>query len=188
MYDLNLSVPNLTSKKYSDDNRFLLLKNYLYELNETLSHALDVKNQTELKELSEKLASANKIQQESLAILGAVNRNSSDKGGVINLTCEGTDLSENLTYYVKCYESSGLVWVSLRFEAARELSADVTHTIAKIPQKTPRIFTPLQSLANFSGGGQSTGGIVYGTGDIVLRSDTAIAPGTLVYISGFYII
>ncbi len=40
MYDLNLSVPNITSSKYSSDNRFLLLKNYLEELNETLSFAL----------------------------------------------------------------------------------------------------------------------------------------------------
>ncbi len=40
MYDLNLSVPNITSSKYSSDNRFLLLKNYLQELNETLSFAL----------------------------------------------------------------------------------------------------------------------------------------------------
>lgn len=51
MYDLNLSVPNLTSPKYSDDNRFLLLKNYLYELNETLSFALGDKSVTEIKKL-----------------------------------------------------------------------------------------------------------------------------------------
>ncbi len=47
MYDLNLSVPNLTSPKYSNDNKFLLLKNYLYELNETLSFALGDKSETE---------------------------------------------------------------------------------------------------------------------------------------------
>lgn len=40
MYDLNLSVPNITSDKYSNERRFSLLKNYLYELNETLSIAL----------------------------------------------------------------------------------------------------------------------------------------------------
>ncbi len=40
MYDLNLSVPNISSTKYSDDEKFYLLKNYLYELNETLSYAL----------------------------------------------------------------------------------------------------------------------------------------------------
>ena len=51
MYDLNLSVPNLTSPKYSNDNRFLLLKNYLYELNETLSFALGDKSQTEIQML-----------------------------------------------------------------------------------------------------------------------------------------
>lgn len=40
MYDLNLSVPNISTTKYSDDEKFYLLKNYLYELNETLSYAL----------------------------------------------------------------------------------------------------------------------------------------------------
>lgn len=40
MYDLNLSVPNFSTTKYSDDEKFHLLKNYLYELNETLSYAL----------------------------------------------------------------------------------------------------------------------------------------------------
>ncbi len=51
MYDLNLSVPNLTSPKYSDDNRFLLLKNYLYELNETLAFALGERPQSEIQSL-----------------------------------------------------------------------------------------------------------------------------------------
>ena len=51
MYDLNLSVPNLTSPKYSNDNRFLLLKNYLYELNEMLSFALGDRPETEIQKL-----------------------------------------------------------------------------------------------------------------------------------------
>ncbi len=48
MYDLNLTVPNITSEKYSTDNRFVLLKNYLYELNETLSYALGDKSPGEI--------------------------------------------------------------------------------------------------------------------------------------------
>ncbi len=40
MYDLNLTIPNITADKYSSDNKFKLLKNYLYELNETLSFVL----------------------------------------------------------------------------------------------------------------------------------------------------
>lgn len=55
MYDLNLSVPNLTSPKYNNDNRFLLLKNYLYELNETLSFALGDKSQTEIENLKKEI-------------------------------------------------------------------------------------------------------------------------------------
>lgn len=62
MYDLNLSVPDITSKKYSNDNRFLLLKNYLYELNETLSFALDNKRNDEIAFLAEKVGNAEKKQ------------------------------------------------------------------------------------------------------------------------------
>ncbi len=55
MYDLNLSVPNLTSPKYSNDNRFLLLKNYLYELNETLSFALGDRPETEIQNIKKEI-------------------------------------------------------------------------------------------------------------------------------------
>ena len=55
MYDLNLSVPNLTSPKYSDDNRFLLLKNYLYELNDALSFALGDRPETEIQNIKKEV-------------------------------------------------------------------------------------------------------------------------------------
>ena len=64
MYDLNLSVPDITSKKYSNDNRFLLLKNYLYELNETLSFALDNKRNDEIISLAEKVGDVQKSQND----------------------------------------------------------------------------------------------------------------------------
>lgn len=51
MYDLNLIVPNITSEKYSQENKFLLLKNYLYELNEVLSYALADKSYGEISEI-----------------------------------------------------------------------------------------------------------------------------------------
>ncbi len=55
MYDLNLTVPNFTSPKYSADNRFLLLKNYLYELNEVLAIALEDKQATVIQGLSQRV-------------------------------------------------------------------------------------------------------------------------------------
>ena len=62
MYDLNLSVPNITSIKYSDDNKFALLQNYLYELNEVLSFALSDKAGNEVQMLYDK---AEKVSNES---------------------------------------------------------------------------------------------------------------------------
>ena len=51
MYDLNLIVPDISSPKYSQENKFLLLKNYLYELNEALSFALADKSYGEIIEI-----------------------------------------------------------------------------------------------------------------------------------------
>lgn len=66
MYDLNLSVPNLTSPKYSSDNRFLLLKNYLYELNEALSYALGDKSQTEIQNIKKEIEAEKSGENENI--------------------------------------------------------------------------------------------------------------------------
>lgn len=71
MYDLNLSVPNLTSPKYTNDNRFLLLKNYLYELNETLSFALGDKSQTEIQTLKKEITTEKEAEKQNIIRLNA---------------------------------------------------------------------------------------------------------------------
>ncbi len=48
MYDLNMIVPDFTSSVYTDDNKFRLLKNYLYELNDALAYALAEKTEGEM--------------------------------------------------------------------------------------------------------------------------------------------
>lgn len=60
MYDLNLIVPDITSSKYSQDNKFLLLKHYLYELNEVLSFALADKSYGEIHEIKKTVEESNK--------------------------------------------------------------------------------------------------------------------------------
>lgn len=66
MYDLNLSVPNITAEKYSTDSRFLLLKNYLYELNENLSCALGDKSQAEIEALKKEIETEKNQEKESI--------------------------------------------------------------------------------------------------------------------------
>lgn len=66
MYDLNLTVPNLTSPKYSADNRFLLLKNYLYELNEVLANALGDRNGEEIQILKKTVESEKESERQSV--------------------------------------------------------------------------------------------------------------------------
>lgn len=62
MYDLNLIVPDITSAKYSQDNKFLLLKHYLYELNEVLSFALSDKSYGEIHQLQKDIEESGKKQ------------------------------------------------------------------------------------------------------------------------------
>ncbi len=69
MYDLNLTVPNLTSEKYSPDNKFMLLKNYLYELNETLSLVLDDKAAVEIQSLTNTVNEKDKTNAEKIIAL-----------------------------------------------------------------------------------------------------------------------
>lgn len=66
MYDLNLSVPNLTSPKYSNDNRFLLLKNYLYELNEAISFALGDRPETEIQNIRKEIESEKYAEKQNI--------------------------------------------------------------------------------------------------------------------------
>lgn len=67
MYDLNLFVPNITSQKYSTDNRFALLKNYLYELNEVLALVLGEQHENQITILQNKVQQSNE-QSEKYAI------------------------------------------------------------------------------------------------------------------------
>ncbi len=69
MYDLNLSVPNFTSPVYSVDNRFFLLKNYLYELNETLAFALGEKSMGEIEALKREVQKDKESEKQNIISL-----------------------------------------------------------------------------------------------------------------------
>ncbi len=64
MFDINVPVPNITSSKYSMDNRFLLLKNYLQELNDTLSVVLSAKTMSTERIFREELEKSEKNNHE----------------------------------------------------------------------------------------------------------------------------
>ncbi len=66
MYDLNLTVPNLTSPKYTADNRFLLLKNYLYELNEVLANVLGDRTAEEIQTIKKKVEAEKESEKQNV--------------------------------------------------------------------------------------------------------------------------
>ncbi len=104
-----------------------------------------------------------------------------------DVTCETTENAQNLTYTARLFPALGMVWLGLRLQTVRELSANVSHTIATVSDSVPGIFTPLQAIADYPSGGQATGGIL-NTGEVIVRSDTPIASGKYIYLSGIYTI
>ena len=101
--------------------------------------------------------------------------------------CECTPLTENLFSDVRYYPCLGMVFLRLRLTTTTPFSANDTYYLANVTDRKPGLFMPLQSMADFESGGQSTAGITYRTGMIVFRSDTVIPQGTTIYISGFYV-
>lgn len=115
----------------------------------------------------------------NMEILGQLNYES--------VSCECTENTTSMISSSRYYPALGMVYLRLRLETTTELAADTNHYIAVIPDRAPNIFTPLQSGVGFTGSNQSTAGIMYKNGNIVVRSHKVIPQGTQIYISGFYI-
>lgn len=194
MYDLNLNIPNITAQKYTTDNRFLLLKNYLCELNEKISFALTDKVETEINTLSEKYEKEQEESRNEVYNYRAQNTNNYNElnekiSGLYafeSLNCECTSAVVSPVSYIRYYPSLNVVYVRLSFSANQKFTAGTTYVLARITERVPDDFVPLQCMASLSSGGQSTAGIANKTGNIMFRSDTDIADGCRIYISGWY--
>ena len=110
--------------------------------------------------------------------------------GMLNyekVTCECTEKSKDILADLRYYPALNTVFVRMRLVAATGLSAKDTHYVAKVSDRLPGLFMPMNCMVGFESGGQSTAGILYGNGYIVVRSDEPIMPDTQIYISGFYV-
>ncbi len=138
MYDLNLSVPNITSVKYSNDNRFLLIKNYLYELNEALAHALEVKGQNELMVLEGEIETIRKNQQGTVTTLDAVSRERfKELKEKILSTAE--DIERNYTFAIEQSEEAILQKVTGDFVGKSEFGEYSAQTETRFNQTSEDI-------------------------------------------------
>ncbi len=124
MYDLNISVPNITSPKYSEDKRFLLLKNYLQELNEVLSFALGDKTENEMAVVYKK-AEENKNKSES---------------DIKKLT------QENISRFNELKEQI----IRTAEEIERDYISEITKTESEITQQVAEIYTTKSEFGEYS--------------------------------------
>lgn len=111
-------------------------------------------------------------------------------GGILNtnsVTLTPGQSVQNLLHNSRYYPALKMVWIGLRMETTAELAPNISHTVATVSCDAPQYFSPLHSVVHFSSGAESECGI-QNTGEIVLRTGEAVAPGTQVYISGIYVI
>ncbi len=110
--------------------------------------------------------------------------------GMLNyekVLCQCTEKAENMVADLRYYPALDTVFVRIKLILATDLAANDTHYVAKVSDRFPGLFMPMSCLVGFENGGQSTAGILYGSGYIVVRSDTPMYKGTQIYISGFYV-
>ncbi|MBQ8183127.1 MAG: hypothetical protein IJ025_04425 [Clostridia bacterium] len=105
----------------------------------------------------------------------------------VNLNFQETEYSENAACEIRYYPTLREVLLRIRFKVLTDIPKGDVYTVIKIPDKPPAIFTPLQSVVgHFTDCSSSVG--VFNTGDVAIRTETDIAAGTYVYISGSYIV
>lgn len=113
-----------------------------------------------------------------------------DINGVLNfenVECECTQITSNVVSKIQYYPCLNIVFLRLRLDVAKELSADAIHHVATIKGRLPGVFTSLCATASYGTGSHSSAGITYGNGNVVLWSDKSVPQGSKIYISGFYI-
>lgn len=194
MYDLNLNIPNITAKKYSTDNRFVLLKNYLGELNEKISFALTDKVESDINALSEKYEKEQKETRNETDTCRIQNMNNYNAlkteieglSAFEELSCECSAATESPVSYIRYYPFFNAVYLRVRLTTKIELTAGTNYTVVTVPKHTSGVFVPLQSAVGLSSDARITAGIKYKTGEITFRSDTNVPAGCYIYLSGWY--
>ncbi len=104
------------------------------------------------------------------------------------IECQCTESSSELIGVVRYYPCFGCCFVRMRVKINRLIAARESNVVAKIPDKAPGIFTPLNCFVGGNTGTQCAGGISYQTGEIIISPDKDIPENSYVYISGIYIV
>ncbi len=110
--------------------------------------------------------------------------------GMLNyekVPCECTEKSRELLADLRYYPALDTVFVRMRLVADTGLAANDTHYVAKVSDRLPLLSMPMSCIIDMNSGGQSTAGVLYKSGYIIVRSDEPVLPGTYIYISGFYV-
>lgn len=105
-----------------------------------------------------------------------------------NVGCSCSDKTTSMMCFSKYFPWLNMVFLRLRVDTLQELSANSSHVVAVLENRLPGVFTPLSVVSDYGSMSHSSGGVMYGTGNIVVWSDKAIPQGTKIYISGYYIV
>ena len=87
--------------------------------------------------------------------------------------------------YFPCIEA---LFLRLRLEAASGLEANKNHTLATFTDHPPSLLTPVTVNVNTGVGHRCCGYIKSDSGELVINSDTPIAKGDYIYVSGICLV
>ena len=88
---------------------------------------------------------------------------------------------------IRYYPAFNLTYIKLRLTVTERFPANTKTYVAKISDKIPSNFTPLECFANGDDNILCKGGIFSATGEIFIEPNKEIPVGRFIYFNGFYI-
>lgn len=122
-----------------------------------------------------------------LAVDGNISGNFNGLVHYDSLECEILDSVAGLIADIRYYPCFNLVYVKLRLTVAEKFPASAKTFVARIPDKIPSLFTPIECFANGEDNILCKGGIFSATGEIYIEPNKEIPAGRYIYFNGFYI-
>ncbi len=101
-----------------------------------------------------------------------------------NVQCSPTEYTEDLNCIIRYFPPLDLCFVRLRATVKKKLSANEACSIAQLTSHAPSIYTTLTCYASQNTGFQRGG--INNEGKIRIMSQTDVAAGSSIYVTGFY--
>ncbi|MGN1317295.1 MAG: DUF859 family phage minor structural protein [Acutalibacteraceae bacterium] len=103
-----------------------------------------------------------------------------------SLNVDFSDIFSEYRARVRYYPSMDIVFLRIRLITEETMLADTDYVVGIIDGAPTALFSPLNVRVGANNGFLASGGVKYKTGELIMRSEQTLNPGSYIYINGMY--